>query len=334
MGLITNLKSGLPVLMLMLPFVSSSQYADTQLGRDGLNGPVKTAKITSYTVEITNDEENRGVSSNYQIRSYSESGKLEKISDHNADGSVIRTQEYNFGKGGNLSEWIDRMGENIINREVYTYDKAGNLIEKITLNEVGSIDRKITNSYDKKNQLIQTSAYSNSSEELVLNDTKRFEFDTEGNKIKESYRSPEGDNRGSEEWKYNNKGNVIDWLTLTDSGEIEVRHTYVYNEQNTLLARKSFDSNEILIAEVIFNEFGQPLNLIRYDSDGSISRKAGFEYDQFGNRTAELSYDPDGTKNVDVEYRYAYDNKDNWIEQIAYEGGQAAYIIGRDITYY
>jgi len=322
------------LLTMFFPLVTFSQYPDTELGHDGFMGPVKSAKITAYQVENEDGKVANGAVSNYQIRSYTESGRLENMTDYNADGTINRTQEYTFDEDGNLVELIDRMGETIIKKEVYNYDVAGNLVEKLTYKGDGTIDRKLSNIYSNKSLLIESSDYSNSFDELILNEKKKFEYDNDGNKVKESYVGPEGENWGSAAWTYNASGKVIEWVNLTETDEIKIRQTYLYNDDQILITRNSFNKNGDLISEVNLDPMGQPLSLIRYDKDGSVIRKSGNRYDQFGNNTTELKYGPDGTESVYAEYEYTYDNKNNWIRQIGYQGGEAAYIIGREITYY
>jgi len=322
------------LLMIIFPLSSFSQYADTELGHDGFMGLVKSAKISPYQVVIEDGQLTRGDSPNYQIRSYLNSGKLKNVTDHNADGTVARTQEYTFDQQENLLELLSRMGEMTLKRESYKYDKAGNLVETVTYTGDGSIDKKVSDQYDENNLLIETTEYSTSFGELVLNNIQKNEYDNAGNKVKEIYLGPEGENWGSAEWKYDAQGNEIEWMNMTETGEIKIRQTYLYNEENVLTTRRSFDKDGKQINEANLDHLGQPLTLIRYDTDGNISRKSGNRYDQFGNISAELRYGPAGTESVYAEYKYSYDDKNNWIQQTAYQGGEAVYIIGREISYY
>jgi len=324
------------LLLLMMSFslTSFSQYEDSQLGHDGFMGDVKMAKITSYQVVIKDGQESKGGISNYQTRSYLKSGKLQSVINYNAEGTVVRTQEYTFDKDEKLLEFLDRMGDMIIKREAYNYDKSANLIEKITFDGEGSIDSKVSNSYNKKNQLIESSNYSNFFDELKLDQRTQFEYDKDGNKIKESSFGPEGENWGSAEWKYDASGNAVERLNLTETGEIKIRQVYIYDKDDVLTTRKSFDKDGNLKNEANLDHLGQPLTLIRYDKDGNISRKSGNQYDKFGNINAELRYGPDGTESIYVHHKYIYDDNNNWIQQTAYQGGQAVFMIGREVTYY
>ena len=334
MKLKANYRCVLSIGMMVFPFLSIAQYTDTELGHDGFMGPVKSAKITSYEAIMKEGQPTKGNSSNYQIRSYNNLGNLINVSDHAADGTVTRTKQNTLDKEGKPLEKLDRMGDMIIKRETYNYDKPGNLIEKITYKGDGSIDRKVTNVFNKLNQLIESSEYSNSFNELLLNERKQLVYDKSGNNIKINYFGPEGENWGSEERKFDNNGNVIEWVNLTETGEIKIRQTYIYDENNVLTSRKSFNADGKLTNEANLDSMGQPLTLIRYNKDGGISRKSGNRYDEFGNNSAELRYGPDGAENVYAEYKYTYDEKNNWIQQTAYQNGQAIFIIEREITYY
>lgn len=330
---IVNYKCVLLLLTMTLPLISFSQYADTELGHDGFLGSVKSAKITPYQVVMKDGKVTKGDSPNFQVRTYLKSGKLKNVTDYNAEGAVARTQENTFDQQGNLIELLSKMGEMIMKRETYKYDKAGNLVEKITYTGDGAINKKVTNEYDEKNQLIESSEYATSFDELVLNKKQKNEYDKDGNKVKEITLGPNDEVWGSGEWKYDTNGNETEWSNLTDTGEIKIRQTFHYDENNSLSARKSFDKDAKLTNEAMLGPLGLPLTLIRYDADGNVSRKSGNRYDEYGNKSAELRYNPDGTESVNTEYKYSYDDKNNWIEQIIYQNGEAVYIIGREISY-
>jgi len=327
-------RSILLVLAIILPFTSFAQYADSDLGHDGFMGTVKSVKVAAYTVIQKDGKITRGDYSRYQIRSYTKSGSLVSTRDYSADGAVQHTLENTFDEGGKLLELTEQMGEMVLKREVNNYDDAGNLIEKTTYTGDGSINKKVSNVYNSKNQLVEKAEFSMSFGELYLSQKTIFEYNKYGKIEKESYLGPEGESWGSGEWKFDTDANEIEWLNLTETGEIKIRQTSQYNKKNILIARKSFDKDGTLTNETTLDQYGQPLTLIRYDTEGNILRKSGNRFDQFGNNVAELSYSPDGTESVNVEHQYTYDDNDNWIEQTTYQNGSAVYIGGREITYY
>jgi len=329
-----NYSSILLVLAITLPFTSFAQYADSDLGHDGFMGAVKSAKITAYTVIEKDGEITRGDNSRYQIRSYTNSGSLVSVVDYSADGAVLRTLKKTFDEGGKLLELTEQMGEMIMKREVNSYDDAGNLIEKITYTGDGSINKKVSNIYNSKNQLVEKAEFSMSFGELYLSQKTIFEYNKSGKIEKESYLGLEGESFGSGEWKFDSECNEIEWLNLTETGEIKIRQTSQYNDKNILIVRKSFDKDGALTSETNLDHYGQPLTIIRYDPKGNILQKSGNRFDQFGNIVAELRYSPDGTESVNIEHQYTYDDTNNWIEQITYQNGSAVYIAGHEITYY
>jgi len=329
-----NYKCVLLLLIMIFPHISFSQYADTNLGHDGFMGAVKSAKITPYQVVLKDEQVTKGDSRGHNVRAYLISGNIKNVTDYAADGTVSRTMDYTYDQDENLVELLGKMGEMTFKRETYTYDKAGNLLETITYTGDGSIAKKVSTEYDKKNQLIKSSEYSTSFGELLLNKIDKMEYDKDGNKVREIALDAEGKKWGSGEWKYDKRGNEIEWVNLTESGEIKVRQTFHYTKKNVLTTRKTYDKDEKLTDEANLDKYGQPLTLIRYDDSGNISRKSGKRYDKYGNVTAELSYDPDGAESVNVEFKYSYDDKNNWIEQIIYQDGKAVYIMEREISYY
>ena len=90
---------------------------------------------------------------------------------------------------------------------------------------------------------------------------------------------------------------------------------------------------------IAFNEEGNLVEIISYNSDGSIDSKNTYKYDEEGNLNLkeiqyfwgsieEASYLPNSS------YEYEYDNKGNWTSRISLEEGLATGITWREIEYY
>jgi YD repeat-containing protein len=91
-------------------------------------------------------------------------------------------------------------------------------------------------------------------------------------------------------WKYNEKGNMIEYHLFLD----KYIYKYIYK----------YDKNDNLIEE---NE---------YNLDGSLDSKNTYKYDDKGNLVEKNEYDADGNLDDKDTYKYKYDDKGNLIEKI------------------
>jgi hypothetical protein len=306
----------------------------TDSDQDGFLGAVKSVKLISFEAVTEGDKISRGASGGHQIRSYNESGQLLEVIDYMPDGTVRRNKKYTYSDKGLLVEGVDFINGQLIKKELYTYDKKGNLLEKVKYNGEGEIDSKNTYSYNKAGKQIEAYTYISSFGELLLEQKQTSSYDDKGNMIKIDYAGPEGNSYGSTEMKYDDKGNMIEDQNLGEDGSVRVKQRYIYNADNVLIERNTIGANDNIERQAILNKRGQLLKLEHYDEEGNVTRKSGSLYDDYGNPTAELRYDQEGTESKDVEYTYLYDNQHNWTEQIATQRGQVAYIMAREIDYY
>jgi len=65
-----------------------------------------------------------------------------------------------------------------------------------------------------------------------------------------------------------------------------------------------------------------------------LNFKTLFKFDEKGNKTEESRYDINGNLVLDVNYKYDYDDKGNWIRKIKFENEIPEYILEREIEYY
>ena len=95
-------------------------------------------------------------------------------------------------------------------------------------------------------------------------------------------------------YRFNQKGDVIEWARYNSDGSLEWKNLYKYDSQG----------NQIEEAE--------------YNSDGSLMSKWLYKYDSQGNLIEETSYDSDGS--LDWKYISKYDSQGNLIELAEYKG--------------
>ena len=306
----------------------------TESDKDGFLGAVKTVKLSSFQAVVEGDKVSRGASSGYQIRSYNKSGQRLEVIDYQPDGTVRRNKKYTHNNKGLLVEGVDFINGQLIKKELYTYDKKGNLLEKVKYNGEGEIDSKNTYTYNNVGNETEAYTYISSFGELLLEQKQTSSYDDKGNMTKIDYAGPEGNSYGSAIMLYDEKGNMIEDQNLAEDGSVQVKQRYVYNDDNVLIERHTIGANDNIERQAILNKRGQLLKLEYYDGEGNVTRKSGSLYDDYGNPTAELRYDQEGTETKDVEFTYDYDDQHNWTEQIVTQRGQVAYIMAREFAYF
>ena len=94
--------------------------------------------------------------------------------------------------------------------------------------------------------------------------------------------------------------------------------------------------NHNLVQEKLNEEAKKILLLIKedyYNNSNEISRSTNFKYDKSCNVVYEEELDYDDMEKEVITYKYKYDRKGNWIEQVASCNGETQ-IVKRNITYY
>lgn len=149
-------------------------------------------------------------------------------------------------------------------------------------------------------------------------------------------------------------------------------YKYFYNEQNQIVSKKWYRDDELQnewqyeynedgyiscerdlsysTANHIYNRLGYKVSphlsrtMYYYDDNGNITKEewynsselghsTNFKYDKMGNIVKEERMDYDDMEKEIITYKYKYDRKGNWIEQVASCNGETQ-IVKRNITYY
>lgn len=125
----------------------------------------------------------------------------------------------------------------------------------------------------------------------VLAEIAEYEYDGNGNLIKESY-DYNADGMPDEVYEYNSDGNITnEYYEYDADGVIDETYKYEYDA----------NGNEIK-------------SLADYDNDGTPDRISTYEYDSNGNRTRR-SIDKDGDGSLDEVYEYKYDDNGNRLKE-------------------
>lgn len=213
-----------------------------------------------------------------------------------------------YDENGNLVREItyDRDGS----RMKYEYDPDGNLITETSFDEQGH--QTIQYTYDNTGNLIR---------EFEL------EYDSEGNRIKERFFSPDSPHESIWEYEYDNDGKVIkkssmdDLIstyeyTYEDNDRIKRIDRYELNTGSTGSLELEYDSSGKLIQFrvreysmneriVDFNSVAGSTSDVSYDiTQGTISQIREEEYDRDGTLLAIHDYDDGGEVRTSQEYEH------------------------------
>jgi len=185
------------------------------------------------------------------------------------------------------------------------YDIDGHLINSIRYkpNSAGEIDYALAAEYDGEGLLI-------SETEIRDSQTTGYsvcEYDDAGNMIREIWYSPEGTENNWFSYEYDNLGEVIrKYLYAGD--ECLYWNEYTYDEYGNLISDYSYHSDELQGWTTFrYDNENMLIEESRYNTDGALTRKYIYEYNECGDVSMETAYDSDGSLVSGNVYEYDYD---------------------------
>jgi len=194
---------------------------------------------------------------------------------------------------------------------IYSFNENGNFIESDSYNPDGSLDGKYIYAYDNK----------------------------KGNKTEMTSYNPDGTSDEKCTYKYDGKGNLIQEIWYSPDGSINKKYNYKYDDKGNEIAMSRYDSRDSLICKDSYknDDKGEKIEWNHYNlsppTDGTLSRKVIFKYDDYGNINVENIYLADGNFE-NYTYKYDYKRKGNWKKETIYKNGLPQYITERKIKYY
>lgn len=262
--------------------VSPSPKIENDLTKKNLKGNIKSRAVLVYEAKVkdgyvTNGAVKGGIKTTY-----------------NTFGNKVDLVTYNENK-------------EVISTWKYTYNAANNLVEGNYSDD--NVSRKISHTYNDKNQLIASKEYVN--EKLVKETT--YTYDAAGNEIGMAASFVESKGKSRSEHAYDDKGYL--------------RETNIYDEKDVLQLKQLYT----------YNEAGQEVQQSIFTGDNAPSYKRKSEYDAKGNKTKDAAFTGDGVVNPSdtYKYKYEYDENGNWTSQIRSNyNGVADQFIEQKITYF
>lgn len=188
------------------------------------------------------------------------------------------------------------------------YNPEGKVIMQSIFSPSGLVVEKNTTEYDHAGRPIRESYYAEDAEpsEIVT-----FEYDESGRvtNSKKLY----GD--GSEDitsYVYNNENQLIEKITETEEGEIEMRETFAYSNGKPVSYKVTDCDGEALLCETFeYNDKGLTILHIRDSDETGEYFKLQTEYNDAGQKVKEMIFDID----------------DNLVETIYFEMNEVGHIV-------
>lgn len=183
--------------------------------------------------------------------------------------------------------------------------------------------------YDKRGKEL---GYSFASKYDDLKPTETiFEFDKEGNKIKENRYDLSGKIENYLTYEYDSLNNVIKSSYFTSSGSLDSYSTYKYNLTCDRIESKTYYSdNSIWLWYKSKYKEGRLIEVFN-PLDSTISK---YTYDNLNNYIKYIEFDKLGEEEEVRTYIYEYDDKSNWIKKTSYNNGEIYWVDERQYDYY
>lgn len=189
----------------------------------------------------------------------------------------------------------DDNGE-IIDRTENTYDKKGNCVEKTSVYTVDGKDitLKRISTYDANGNVLTEASY----EDGKLSYEQRYTYTADGKLARESYINSDGLEEAYTENTYDDQGNLLSVKVdgMLSGSYVTYENTY---ENGKLVEVKVYDQWE---------QDGELTNLVRYDAQGNITLRVGYENSKEWSRT-----------------EYTYEN-DKLIKVVDFDNGEERYV--------
>lgn len=196
--------------------------------------------------------------------------------------------------------------------------------------------------------------------DLVLKNEHYYQFDINGNIIKEIIREDEGSSEVKVIYKYNDNNLNSEQLFYGLNDKLLLKNVYTYDSKGNILTQIGYDENNKEVAKAnneydklgrlskmtshIYSEKIQWTETYSYDKEGKLESKEffpgqnnlkriEFEYDSIGNPIVKNLFN---NKNIGAKYyyNYSYDDKNNWIKCFEIKDDKAVGVRTRLISYY
>ncbi|MER3498415.1 MAG: hypothetical protein C4308_07165 [Chitinophagaceae bacterium] len=191
------------------------------------------------------------------------------------------SNQFNFNKKGIKTEYLDYSPEGLLTYKiVYTYYPSTRTVEEIYLNKDVRITSKNVIQLNEAGKKTETVEYSNtgSPDKKPLYTQKQkyvYNYDKKGNLIEAIAYNENGLLLNKTSWKYNSKGNQVEWKLETPGYATSVR-SFAYDDNKNKIEEKWYKPN------------------------GEVQFLFKYKYDDNGNKIEESKYINGVLKDINV----------------------------------
>jgi hypothetical protein len=298
------LKKGSTILVLLVAVSVYSQQSDWK--KLDLKDKVKSVEIISYVAG-------------------EKFGKISKM-------GILEGEQYQFNENGLVTQ-KKRYGKQglPIDQVTYKYDTLSNLIEQNIFDKKGILQRKILREYNQFNKNTFESVYG--PDGTLINRSilqykdgiipqKILTFDKKGRQI------------NLKEYIYNKKTEAKSITTTNPKSKI-IERAEKYDNRKNLTNLYEFDVEGNLKSYIRY-KYDENNNLIEssYYLDDVLLVKRTLKYNNLGFLVEVSALYPEKDKKDIITYKYDFDEKSNWIEQVEYVNSIPVRVKERKIVYY
>jgi YD repeat-containing protein len=326
-------------MLLILSGCKKETIKVNDLGNLNLKGNVKSIKETNYESIEKFGKITKGKRGSEILNC-----ALDYILDFNIEGNIVEEKKY-FSNGElgfkrtikydrNIKEETENdFSNSTIGINTYKYDDKKNVLEHKINSRFGEVIHKYSYKYDSNGLLIATHNEDGKIEE-------NYKYDN-NEKLTENYRFDiYGQTTRKFTLKYYNNGNVKETEELLYyDGVIYSQQIYKCNSNGKVtLYIKTNKGNLVSKKTYKYDIKGNMTEMNEYRADDNNRETVEvlycterYKYDSQDNRIEIITMFNDGSGSIK---KFKFDNKNNWIECIEFDGVLPKYIIERKIEYY
>jgi hypothetical protein len=206
---------------------------------------------------------------------YNQDGDTVKIIWYNRKDIETKKQEFKYQSPGKIIE-RDYFDEGIFYaKDIYIYNTNGMLAEYQNFSKK-NLEYTIKYQYNDKNK--QT-VWERFDDEGTLELKGVSEYNEKGRKTDSTYYY-KGKVDSKAKYKYDNVGNVTDFILNSENGELIYRYEYQYNKINQLITEKKYDNQDVMVEyyDIQYNKDGQLNQIHKYGEKEFLIDIWKFEY--------------------------------------------------------
>lgn len=250
-------------------------------------------KMVEQYIDPNNEDLRSGSKYTYDI-----DGTLLRIVDFATDGEDISTTDYTYDTSGNLLKKVETSRFGDVSSVIYEYDDDGNITHVM-----GDLVQETFFMYE--NGLLSEADYYDWDGNLQMMVT--IECDMLGNVTKAVSAGAGNSPSTTQEWKYNENGQVILEQQMSEYDGRITTFGYDYDDDGHMVYSDYNDStspDSSYYCEYQYDINGSLISKQYFSSDGQRQQWYEFDNDEAGNRIEKREYAYDGTLVTKWKYYY------------------------------